>query len=288
MEKTPNLGVPLWFNKIVATADVVISTGMVDTHTFAGYTGGGKSVMPGISGSETIETMHNPKWLDNPFVVLCSVDRNPIRLDIDEAARKAGLRFIVNVVLNSYGEITHIAAGDPVRAHRELVKVVDKIVKVPFPELPEIVISAPGYPKDRDLYQATRAANNFVCGPTPAIKNGGVIIIPAPCQDGTGSDTFYEWMKNAKNLEEIIQRGRTEICIGSHRPYIMAKILKWADVIIVGSRTPRIVEEMKMMAAGTMDEALEVAMKKMGSKAKILISPNGLTTVPVYKPEMKS
>jgi len=279
--KTPNLRIPLWVNKIVADADVVISTGMVDTHIFAGYTGGGKSVMPGVSGLETIENMHQPQWLDNPFVGVCSVDRNPVRLDVDEAARKAGLRFIVNVVLNGYGEIAHIRAGDPIRAHRELVKIMDKIVKVPIPELPDIVISVPGYPKDRDLYQATRAANNFVCGPTPAIKRGGVITIPALCQDGTGSNTFYEWMKNAKDLDEITERGIREPILGAHRPFIMAKILKRADVIVVSSKIPCIVEEMKMIATETMDEALEMAMKKMGDEAKILISPHGLTTVPI-------
>lgn len=286
--ETPNLGIPLWINRIVADADVAISTGIVDPHVFAGYTGGGKSVMPGVSGLETIENMHRPQWLDNPLVGVCKVDRNPVRLDIDEASGKAGLRFVVNVILNRDGEIAHIRAGDPVRAHKELVEIMDKIVKVPIPELPDIVISVPGYPKDRDLYQATRAANNFVCGLAPAIKKGGVIIIPAPCQDGTGSDTFYEWMKNAKDLDEIVSRCRGEIKIGSHRAYIMAKILKRTDVIIVGSRVPHIVEEMKMIAAETMDEALEVAMEKVGDRARILISPHGLTTVPIFKQGMRA
>jgi len=280
--KTPNLGIPLWVNKVVADADVRISTGMVDTHIFAGYAGGGKSIMPGVSGLETIENMHRTKWLDNPLVGICNVDNNPVRLDIDEAAKKADLHFVVNVILNGCGEVALISAGDPIGAHRELAKAEDKIVKVPISELPDIVISAPGYPKDRDLYQATRAANNFVCGIGPAIKKGGVIIIPATCQDGTGSNTFYEWMKNARDIDEIIERGKTEIEIGSHRPYIMAKILKWADVIIVGSRIPHIVEEMKMIAAETIDEALEIAVQKTNDKAKMLVSPHGLTTVPIF------
>jgi len=279
--RTANLGIPLWVNKAVTEADVLISIGMVDTHIFAGYTGDGKSVMPGIAGLKTIESMHKPERLDSPFVGVCSYDRNPVRLDVVEAARMVGLRFIVNVAFNAKDEIAYVGAGDLVKAHREVVKFVDGIVKVPIPELPDIVISGPGYPKDRDLYQATRAANNFVCGPAPAIKEGGIIIIPAPCQDGVGGKTFHEWMRDAKDLDEILERSKREPELGAHRPYIMAKILKRADVIIVGSEIPHIVEEMKMMAAKTLDEALKMATERMGEKARILVSTHGLTTVPI-------
>jgi len=286
--ETPNLRIPIWVNRIVLEADTVISTGMVDPHIFAGYTGGGKSVMPGVSGLQTIESMHRPEWLERPFVGICSVDHNPVRLDIDWAARRVGLRFAVNVVLNSEGEIAQVRAGDPTAVQRELAGIVDGVIRAPITELPDIVIAVPGYPKNRDLYQATRAANNFVLGPTPAVRKGGVIIVPAPCQDGTGSEIFYKWMRDAKDLDEIIERGRREMDAGSHRAYIMAKILKRADVIIVGSRIPSTVEDMKMVAAETIEEALEMSMKKMGDKAKILVSPHGLTTVPVLASEMKS
>lgn len=278
---TPNLNIPLWINKEIVNADLVISTGMVDPHIFAGYTGGGKSILPGVSGQKTIEEMHKPERLDLPGVGVCSYDNNPIRMDMDEAGKMAGLKFIVNVVLNLKYEIAAVSAGNIIAAHRKLVKVVDKIVKVQLSEQPDIVISAPGYPKDRDLYQATRAANNFVCGPKPVIKKGGVIIIPAPCQDGVGSETFYNWMKEAKTLDEIFERGKREPIVGAHRPYIMAKILKHADVIIVGSKIPDKVEEMKMIAAQDMDEALEIAFNKVGKKAKVLITTHGLTVVPV-------
>lgn len=279
--ETPNLKIPLWVNKEVVEADRVISTGIVDTHIFAGYSGGGKSVMPGVSGLKTIEEMHRPERLELPNVGVGVYQGNPIRMDMDEAGKMAGLNFIVNVVLNLKYDIACVEAGDIVKAHRRLVKVVDEMVKVPIPEIPDIVISAPGYPKDRDLYQATRAANNFVCGPRPVIKKGGVIIIPAPCQDGVGSETFYRWMKEAKSLDEVLERGRKEPIVGAHRPYIMAKILKRANVIIVGSKIPEIVEEMKMVAAESMNEALEIAAEMVGRKAKILITTHGLTVIPV-------
>jgi nickel-dependent lactate racemase len=278
---TPNLKIPLTVNKEVLDADFVISTGMVDPHIFAGYTGGGKSVMPGVSALETIEEMHMPYRLDLPNVGICICDNNPIRMDMDEAGRMSGLKFIVNVALNLKYDIASISAGDVVAAHRKLVKFVDSIVKVKIPIEPDIVISAPGYPKDRDLYQATRAANNFVCGPKPVVRRGGVIIIPAPCQDGVGSETFYNWMKEAKTLDDILERGRRERSVGAHRPYIMAKILKHADVIIVGSKIPDKVEEMKMIAAENMNEALKIAFLKLGEKAKILVTTHGLTVVPI-------
>ncbi|MEM3702889.1 MAG: nickel-dependent lactate racemase [Candidatus Bathyarchaeia archaeon] len=279
--QTPNLNIPLWVNKEVVDADFVISTGMVDPHIFAGYTGGGKSVLPGVSGLKTIEETHKPERLDLPTVGICLCENNPIRMDMDEAGKMAGLKFIVNIALNLKYEVAAISTGNIVTAHRELVKFVDTIAKVKVSSEPDIVVSAPGYPKDRDLYQATRAANNFVCGPKPVIKKGGVIIIPAPCQDGVGSETFYYWMKEAKTLDDILERGRREPDIGAHRPYIMAKILKHADVIIVGSKIPDKVEEMKMIAAKDMDEALETAFSKVGKKAKTLITTHGLTVVPI-------
>lgn len=280
---TPNLKIPLWVNRAVVEADFVISTANVDPHIFAGFSGGGKSVMPGVSGIRTIEEMHRPERLDLPHVGICSVEKNPVRLDIDAAGKMAGLKFIINVALNLNYEIAAVRAGDPVKAHRELVKSAEEIFTVQVPTEPDIVISAPGYPKDRDLYQATRAANNFVCGPKPVVKRGGVIIIPAPCQDGVGSETFYKWMKEAKTLDEILERGKWEINVGAHRPYIMAKILKHADVIIVGSKIPKEVQEMKMLHAESMEEALDIALKKVGRNAKILVTTHGLSIVPIIK-----
>jgi len=280
---TPNLKIPLWVNKIAVEADFTISTANVDPHIFAGFSGGGKSIMPGVSGIRTIEEMHRPERLDLPHVGVGSVEENPVRLDIDAAGMMAGLKFIVNVTLNLNYEIAAVCAGDPVKAHRELVKSAREVFTVPVSAEPDIVISAPGYPKDRDLYQATRAANNFVCGPKPVIKKGGVIIIPAPCQDGVGSETFYKWMKEAKTLDEIFERGKREISVGAHRPYIMAKILKHADVIIVGSKIPKEVQEMKMLHAETMEEALDTAMKKVGRNAKILVTTHGFSIVPILK-----
>lgn len=282
---TPHLKIPLWVNKIAIEADFVISTANVDPHIFAGYSGGGKSIMPGVSGIKTIEEMHRPENLDLPHVGICSVESNPVRMDIDVAGRMAGLKFIVNVALNLNYEISAVCAGDPVKAHRELIKFAEKIFTVYVPVEPDIVISAPGYPKDRDLYQATRAANNFVCGPKPVIKKGGVIIIPAPCQDGVGNETFYRWMKEAKTLDEIFERGKKENALGAHRPYIMAKILKHADVIVAGSKIPKEVQEMKMLHADSVEDALKIAMKKVGENAKILVTAHGLSIVPILAKE---
>ena len=281
---TKRLKTPLWVNKAVAKADVKITTGIVEFHTFAGYSGGRKSIMPGVSSVESILAVHQPYLIDNPNVGIGVLEGNIIHEDMVDAARLVGVDFIVNVVLNSKNEIVKVAAGDVERAHEELINVYDQIYRVEITEPADIVISSPGYPKDINLYQATRAGNNIALVPKPSVKRGGLIIIPAPCQDGVGDELFYKWMKTAKSPEEVIQRGLKgckELC---HKPYILSKILVHAGVIMTNCEVPdKIIREMHMMSASTVEDGLKMALDKMGSDAKILVVKHSISTMPVLK-----
>jgi nickel-dependent lactate racemase len=279
---TQRLKIPIWINQIVAEADVVITTGVVEAHIFAGYSGGRKSIVPGISGEEAIAAIHRPEWLDDPRVGTGIIKGNPVHKDMVELAKLVGVDFIVNVVLNSEDKIVQVAAGDLIAAHEKLIATYDKMYKVKIREQADIVISSPAYPKDINLYQATRAANNIALVPNPSVKKGGVIIIPAPCQEGVGDELFYEWMKTARNPLEVLERAKREYKIGVHKPYLLSKILSHAEVIIANSVLPEsLIREMHLTPAKTVDEALEMAFKKLGRNARILVSPHGTSTIPI-------
>jgi nickel-dependent lactate racemase len=145
-----------------------------------------------------------------------------------------------------------------------------------------------GFPKDANLYQATRAASYLFFAPTPVVKPGGFLIIPARCQegagDGTGEQRFFEKMRDASDMPSLLEKlRRTGYPPGAQRAFIMAKVLEQAKVIIVGAECPKLVREAKMIPAATMDEALGIAAEKLGPELDVLIVPHALLTLPVVQ-----
>lgn len=278
-------GIPVTVNKEVAEADIRISTGVIEPHIFAGYSGGVKSLAVGVAGMETIDATHNAKMLDHPQARLGVIEKNIFREFLEEAAMTVGLDFIVNVIQDGEKKIIKVVAGNPIEAHKEGVITARKLYEVKIERPADIVISVPGYPKDRNLYQATRAANNIIFGHKPIIKKGGTIIIPASCHDGTGNDEFYKRMKAASSIEEILEKGRRDgFPPEEHKAFTLAKILQQANIIITNTLIPKeVLNEMHLKWAETIDEALNLS---LGSKDKnkdfhLLVMPYGVITLPV-------
>ena len=189
-------GIPLVFNRTVAQADIRISTGVIETHLFAGYSGGVKSIAVGVAGEETIGATHNYEMLQQTRLGI--IEGNEFRRFLTEATQALGLHFIVNVVQTGKKEVVKVVAGDPVKAFHEGVKVARELYEVEIDQPGEIVVSGVSYPKSRDLYQATRAANVVVFGPRPVVVKGGAILIPAPCEDGCGHPGYCDIMKRVR------------------------------------------------------------------------------------------
>ncbi len=281
---TERLKTPLWVNKTVVEADVKICTGIVEFHTFAGYSGGRKSILPGVSNFESIVAVHQPNLIDAPNVGPGILTGNPIHEDMVSAARLVGVDLIINVVLNDKDEIVGIAAGDVERVHKHLINLYNQMYKVEIPEPADIIIAPPGYPKDINLYQATRACTNLILVPKPSIKRGGFIIIPARCQDGVGDELFYKFMKCAKHPEEVIQKTRRENDKLCHKPYLLSKFLMHARVVITNCEIPeQIIREMHMIPAATVEDGLKIAFNKLGLNARILVVKHPISTMPVLK-----
>jgi len=281
-------GIPLSVHRAAYEADLLIATGLVEPHQYAGYSGGCKTVAVGAAGEALIAYSHGPRFVDDPDTRLGRTEGNPFYEAITEAALRAGLRFILNVVLDEEQRIVHVGAGEPVRTHQELVAFARSIYEVPIPHRFDVVIGGVGYPKDANLYQASRAASYLFFAPTPVVRPGGFIIIPARCQDGAGEGVgeqrFFAAMREARDVQEILERSRRYgYPPGQQRAFVMAKVLEGAKVVIVGSECPEIVAACKMMPAETMEEALAMAARELGRELEVLIVPHALLTLPVVR-----
>ena len=283
---TTTSGAPIWINRLVTEADLVIATGVVEPHLYAGYSGGPKTVAIGAAGEATIAYTHSPQLTDHPDTRLGRVDGNPFHQTLREIARRAGLRFILNVVLDDHERIVAVRAGYPEHAFRALVVLARELCEVPVDRQYDLVIAGVGYPKDANLYQATRAATYVFRAPKPVLKPGGCIIVPAPCPEGvgfgSGEQRFYEIMRSAKDMVTLATELRqTGYPAGAQRAYFLAQVLLHHKVIIVGAEHPDIVRHLHMIPAHTMEEAMQVVVGELGrSELEVLIMPHALHTLP--------
>ncbi len=285
---TPN-GVPVQVHKAAAHADLLIATGIVEPHQYAGYSGGRKTVAVGAAGEPLIAHSHGPAFVDHPGTRLGQVDGNPFHEAVTEAARRAGLRFIINVVLDDDKRVLKVAAGAPEPAFDALVGFARSVYEVPVPCQYDIVVGGVGFPKDCNIYQACRAPTYLFFAPTSIVREGGFLIIPARCEEGAGSglgeQRFLAAMRDAVDVQAILDDARQNgYPPGQQRAFVLAKTLEKAQVVIVGSECPDLVAACKMIPAATMDEAFALAAAKLGQAASVLIVPHAMLTLPVVTP----
>ena len=273
-------------NRLVVESDLVIATGLIEPHFFAGYSGGRKSILPGVSGVESICQNHSFRMIDHPLARSGVLNGNPIHEDMVEASRMSGLDYILNVIVDRHGRVAGAFAGDPIEAHRCGVSFLDERVKVEVASKADIVITSNGgYPLDRDLYQAVKGMSTAEA----IVKNGGTIIILSECIDGIGRghETFYELLAEAKSPDDTLERIKREEPIKDQwQAQILARILKTANVIVVTKNIKHsLIEDMHMTPASNIDEALKLALKNAGSDAKIIAVPDGPYVIPYIKRE---
>ncbi|MHA1581377.1 MAG: nickel-dependent lactate racemase [Candidatus Baldrarchaeia archaeon] len=266
----------VYINKVFHDADIKILTGDVCLHYYAGYGGGRKSVLPAISGMETIS--HNHAMLTHPKATTGNLDGNPVHLDMTEAARLAKPDFIVNVVMNHKKEVVKAFAGDLEEAFMQGVKLVDQIYKVKVDKQADIVlVSAGGYPSDIDLYQAYKAIDSAL----RVVKPGGILVVAAECRDGHGHKVFYEWMKKYQTIEEMEKQIKTNFKLGGHKAYYILKAKQKADIILISKMNPKEVKNIfRLEPAKNLDDALEMAFAKKSKNAKIFIMPEAAKVLP--------
>ena len=282
---TPN-GVPITVSKLVADADLVVATGIVEPHQYAGYSGGCKTVAIGAAGEPTIRATHSPQMLDNPGTRLARLEDNPFYEAITEAGLRAGLRFILNVVQDDDLRILAVRAGEPVTTHRTLAQFAASVYTRPIQHQFDIAIAGVGYPKDANLYQASRAASYLFFAPTPVVREGGAIVIAAACPEGVGTGvgeaSFYRIMRSARRPSDILAEARERgYPPGGQRAFVMAKVLESCVVYVAGAHDPEVVAHCKMIPVPSVEDALDDCASRMGSWERVLVVPHALQTLPV-------
>jgi lactate racemase len=281
-------GVPVSVHRVVVESDLVIATGIVEPHQYGGYSGGRKTLAVGAAGEALIAHTHGPAFVDHEGTRLGRIEGNPFHEAVTEAARRGGLRYILNVVLDDDKRVLRVTAGDPEKAFQDLVAFARSVYEVPIPQQFDIAIGGVGFPKDCNLYQASRAPSYLFFAPTCVVRPGGYFIIPARCEEGAGSGVgeqrFLSAMRDLPDIKSILHDARENgYPPGQQRAFVMAKVLEKSKVIIVASECPDIVAACKMIPAATMDEAIQIAARDRGTSCDVLIVPHAMLTLPVVQ-----
>ncbi len=268
-------GTPVDITRVVAEADRRICLGNIEYHYFAGYSGGAKAIMPGVSTRAAIQANHSRMVL--PEAKAGTLETNPLRMDIEEAGAMVGIDFIVNVVLSEHKEILKAVAGDVTQAHRVGCRFLDTLYRKELKEPADIVlVSQGGAPKDLNLYQTQKALDNA----KHAVKDGGVIILIGSCREGLGERTFEEWMTSAPSAHSLIERIGREFRLGGHKAAAIAMVLERAEVDLVSELDDDFVRSIFLVPQPSAQVALDRAFEKLGKDATVLAMPYGGSTLP--------
>lgn len=269
-------GTPVEIFTPVAEADRRICLGNIEYHYFAGYSGGAKAIMPGVSTRKAIQANHS-KMIEESAKA-GNIETNPVRNDIDEVEEYVPIDFILNVVLDEKKQIIKAAAGHYIDAHREGCRFLDRFYKIKIKEKADIVITSPGgYPKDLNLYQSQKALDNA----KHAVKDGGIIIFVASCIEGIGSKVFEKWIMEANTSGDLIRRVKENFELGGHKAAAIAMVLEKAKIYLVSEMDPSLVRDIFLDPYSDLQEAIDNALNEKGMSASVLLMPYGGSTLPV-------
>ena len=274
-------GARLVVNSLVAQADLVVSEGFIEPHFFAGYSGGRKSILPGVCSRVTVLGNHCADFIDDPKARMGVIDGNPINRDMERAARMAKLAYIVNVVVNEAHEVVAAFAGDPIEAHHAGCAYLARYCEVEQKQKADIVITSNGgAPLDQNAYQAVKGLTTAA----DAAADGAALIICAECADGIGGDSFYKALSECAGptelLEEIRRVPMDETVPDQWQYQILARILEKHHVYFVARKEmEEAVNAMKMEYAPSLEEAYARARALKGASARVAVIPNGVSLI---------
>lgn len=227
---TMSTGNHLMINPIVAKADLRVAIGEVLLHFYAGFAGGRKSIFPGVAGRQTIMTNHARMVL--PGADLGSVDNNPVSDEMVEALQFCPLHFIVNCVSDSHKRIVHLVTGDAVKAWHYGIELFQRYNFAKIGCLADVVfLSAGGYPKDINMYQA----HKVLFSGSRAVRPGGTVILLAELSEGYGHPVFQQWAEKDLSLEQVISAFNEHFLFGLHKLFYLAKLRQQKKILLYSS-----------------------------------------------------
>lgn len=264
-----------------AACSFKVLTGFIEPHLFAGFSGGGKSVVPGLAALATVLRNHSARNLDDPRSTWAMLDGNPVREEIEEAASLVRPDFLVNVALNRDKRVTRAFAGNPAAAFRagaEFVRATAMVaVDAPF----DIVVTTnSGWPLDLNLYQAVKGMS----AAARIVRPGGAIVVAAECRDGIPDHgSFSRLLREARDLDELLARIRSpgHLVDDQWEAQILALVAKKADVYVYADGlTPAQIHMAKLRPCASVDALLDELVRRHGRGARVCVLPEGPQTVP--------
>lgn len=270
-------GTPVDIFAEVLDADIRIGIGNVEYHYFAGYSGGAKAIMPGMSTFEAIQANHS--LMVDPAAHAGNVE-SPVRIDLEEACSMVGLEFIVNVVLDEEKRIVYCASGDYIEAHRDACNKLDELYGCPIERQYDVVIASQGgSPKDLNLYQTQKALDNA----KNAVRDGGTIILVGSCKEGFGQPTFEKWLIESESPQDVIDRLAACFTLGGHKAAAMAQVFQRANVFLVSDLNSELVERCFMKPFSSVQDAVDSLIMPSDDRLEVLIMPHAGSTLPLFQ-----
>jgi len=267
-------------NKLVMDADLVVAEGFIEPHFFAGFSGGRKSILPGIASRETVLYNHNAEFIAHPCARTGIVRNNPIHTDMLYACRVARLAFICNVVINSSKEVIYASAGDCDLAHIAGRDFLSERCKVDAVTADIAISTNGGYPLDQNIYQSVKG----MTAAEATVKKGGVIIMLSKSDDGHGGSEFYKTFVEEKNLDRMLdtfmKTPKEQTRTDQWQSQIFARVLQRARVIFVSDAPDDMVRDMHMTPAHSIGEAMKIAEGMLGNpEATVVAIPDGIAVM---------
>jgi nickel-dependent lactate racemase len=273
-------GVPVYLDRRYLRADLKITTGLIEPHLMAGYSGGRKVICPGIAALETVKVWHGPKFLEDPRADCGIVDGNPVHEENTRIAQMAGCDFIVNVCLDGQRRVTWVGAGDMIAAWEEGVRFVEQVVRVPVPAPLDVVLTTgAGYPLDTTWYQAVKG----LTGALPIVKRGGTIILAVSLTEGVGSPEFRRVLDENPNLQEFKKRilGSDYFVMDQWQVEELAKVVERCKVKVVSDGLPpEALWRCHAEPAASVERAVAESLAEYGPAARVAVIPKGPYVLP--------
>lgn len=280
-------GTPIRVNRAVAEADLRILTGSVKPHNQAGYTGGGKAIVPGAAGIDTISANHSSHNVSHPRSVLGALKGNPIREDINEVVERfVGPSFLLNVIMNPSKDVVGAVSGHPVMAHKHAAAMLDSMCRVNTSVVADTVIVGCPDPVGINLYQTMNAMSAPVRVENPVVKKGGYIIVASRCKEGIGHPEFLSCITGSSSVQALYDKvTRPEgAMLDRYACQIWAETLLYANVILVTEGvSPDILMQMHVEHANTIEQALELCVRRGGSQVHVTVIPDAPYVIPACK-----
>ncbi len=277
---TPN-SVPVWLDSRYVRADLKITTGLIEPHLMAGYSGGRKVICPGIAALETVKVWHGPRFLKHPKADCGIVEGNPVHEENTRIALMAGCDFIVNVCIDGQRRITWVGAGDMIQAWQEGVRFVENVVKVALPAACDVVLtSSAGYPLDTTWYQAIKG----LTGAMPIVKQGGTIILAAGLSEGVGSPEFQQRIAEYPNLDRfstVTDTGAAVCEMDEWQLLMQAKVQERCRVkVVTQGLSPEVLRSCYVEPAASVEQAVAESLAEYGPSARVAVIPKGPYVLP--------